>query len=125
MSIFAGVGGPQVFSSASGGKIYAYNAITNTTPTTVAPANPSRQKIVFHNPGAVDLFIAPAAAFTSATGTTQSTLTPTTAALGGTFRIFANGGTLEISGECQQAWQALAASGGAVNSLTVMDSNIG
>ena len=125
MSIFGVVGGSQVFSKANGGKVYAYNTITDTAPTTVAPGNPSRQKIVFHNPGSVDVFIAPALAYTSSSGTTPATLTPTTAALGGAWRVFANGGSLEISGECQGAWQALAASGGAVNPLTVMDSNIG
>jgi hypothetical protein len=124
MTIFAGVGGPQAFSSASGGKVYAYNTITNTAPTTVAPANPSRSKIRFHNPGTVDVYIGPAAAFISASAASPTTLTPTTAAVGGCFLVFANGGTLDIAGECQQAWQALAKSGGATNSLTVMDSNI-
>lgn len=124
MTAFGGLGGAQVYSSASGGKVYAYNTITNTANTTVAPANPSRQKISFHNPGAVDIFISPVAAYTSSGASSPTMLTPTTAALGGTRRVFANGGTLDISGECQQAWQALAASGGPVNSLTVMDSNI-
>lgn len=125
MSIIAGVGSPQAYSTASGGKVYAYNTITNTANTTVAPANPSRTKVRFHNPGTVDIFISPLVAFTSAAAATPTTLTPTTGALGGTSRVFANGGTLDISGECQGAWQALAASGGAVNSLTVIDSNIG
>lgn len=124
MSIFAGVGSPQAYSTASGGKVYAYNAINTSTNTVVAPANPSRTKVVFHNPGSVDIFIAPANAFTSATGATPTALTPTTGALGGTFRVFGNGGTLEITGECQGAWQALAVSG-TTNALTVMDSNIG
>lgn len=125
MGIIAGVGSPQAYSIASGGKVYAYNTITHTANTTVAPANPSRTSIRFHNPGTVDIFISPAVAFTSAAGVTPASLTPTTAALGGTFRVFANGGTLDIAGECQGAWRALAASGGPVNSLTVMDTNIG
>lgn len=124
MTILGGVGAPQVFSSANGGKVYKYNNITNVNNVTVAPANPSRQKISFHNPGTVDIYISPTLAFTSATATTPAALTPTAGALGGTRLIFANGGTLDISGECQGAWQALAASG-ITNALTVMDSNIG
>ena|SRR3990167_830975 len=120
MSIFTIPGGSGVFSSATGGKIYSENDIS-TTPQEVAPANPSRQKITFHNPGDVDIFIAPALVFN---GTTNSALTPTTAALGGCFRVFANGGTLEISGECQGAWQAFSASSSG-KPLTIMDSNLG
>lgn len=122
MGILAGVGSPQAFSTANGGKIYSYNNIT-TVPATVAPANPSRTNIRFHNPGSVDLFIAPALAYATVTANSPSALTPTTVNLGGTFRVFANGGTLDIGGECQGAWQALAASG-TTNNLTVMDSNI-
>lgn len=113
-------GGVGVFSSATGGKIYAENDIS-TTPQEVAPANPSRQQITFHNPGTVDIFVAPASSYN---GTTFTTLSPTTSALGGCFRVFANGGTLVISGECQQAWQAFSASSSG-NPLTIMDSNLG
>lgn len=123
MGLISIAGGVEANSSASGGKVYAYNTITNTAPTTVAPANPQRRSIVFHNPGSVDIFIAPATAFTSATGVTPTALTPTTAALGGCWRVFGNGGSLTLTGECQGQWQALAVSGGAVNALTVMDSN--
>lgn len=119
-SILGGVGASQVFSSASGGKVYAYNALT-TAPGTVAPANPSRTQIVFHNPGTVDVFVAPATVI-NALGSAVA-LVPTTLLLGGCFRIFANGGALTIAGECQTAWQAFAASG-AGNPLTVMDSNL-
>lgn len=122
MTIIAAVGGPQAYSSASGGKVYAYNALT-TTPANVAPANPSRRTIRFHNPGTVDIYIAPALAYTSATSTTPATLTPSTVAKGGVFTVYANGGTLDITGECQGIWQAFAASGTG-NPLTVMDSNI-
>lgn len=111
-------GGALAFSSASGGKVYAYNNIT-TVAAQVAAANPSRQKITFHNPGTVDIYIAPA--YVVNTGTNVA-LAPTTAALGGCFIIYANGGTLELSGECQGAWKAFAASG-TTNPLTVMDSN--
>ena len=119
MTTFTGVGSPGTLSLASGGKIYAYNALT-TTPTQVAPANAARQKITFHNPGAVDIFIAPA--YVQNTGSDVA-LTPTTGALGGCFRVYANGGVLVISGECQKPWQAFAASGTG-NPLTVDDSNV-
>lgn len=121
MSILGIVGGSQVFSSASGGKVYAYNAIM-TAPSVVAPANPSRQQITFHNPGTVDIFIAPALVLNSSGSAIA--LVPTTSALGGCWRVFANGGQLVISGECQGAWQAFAASG-STNALTIMDSNVG
>lgn len=117
MAILGIAGGPQAFSSASGGKVYAYNAIS-TAPAQVAPGNPSRQKITFHNPGTIDLFVAPATLYNG------TVLVPTTSALGGCFRVFANGGTLVIEGECQVAWQAFSASA-TDNPLTVMDTNVG
>lgn len=116
-------GSPLTISGASGGKVYAYNALDGVTPTLVAPANPARQTLIFHNPGAVDIFIFPAKAYTTYNGASPAVLTPSTAALGGGFRIYANGGTLQITGECQGQWQALAASGSG-NPLTVMDSNV-
>lgn len=121
MPILGGVGASLVFSSASGGKIYPYNNLT-VTPQPVAPANPSRTQITFHNPGAVDIFVAPATALNITTGA-AGPLTPTTSLLGGCFRVFANGGSLVIGGECQTAWQAFAASA-TNNPLTVMDSNL-
>lgn len=124
--ISTGPGSPLAFGSASGGKVYGYNNIS-TTPRTVAPANTSRQKITFHNPGTVDLYIAPAnvqnVLGTSPTQPANVALAPTTSALGGCWLVYANGGTLSIEGECQGAWQALAASG-TTNPLTVMDSNV-
>lgn len=119
MTIFGGVGASQTFSSASGGKVYAYNNIGAVTQVAVAAANPARQKITFHNPGTVDMFIVPQ--YVQTTGSNVANAV-TTSALGGAFRVFANGGTLEITGECQGAWYALAASG-SNNPLTVMDSN--
>lgn len=116
--ISTGPGSPLAFSSASGGKVYAYNAIT-TVAAVVAPANTSRQKILFHNPGANDIFIAPAKIVNTGS---QVALAPTNAALGGCFRVYANGGTLVIEGECAGAWQAFAAAD-TTNPLTVMDSN--
>lgn len=120
MTVAAIVGGSQTYSTASGGKIRAFNDIS-TAPQVVAAANPARQRIIFHNPGDVDIFIAPSVAVNSSGS--NVTLTPTTAALGGCWRVFANGGSLEITGECQGAWQAFSASG-ATKPLTVMDSNI-
>ena len=128
MPILGGVGASQVFSSASGGKVYGYNNIAEAAPIVVAPANPSRAKITFHNPGASDIFIAPSfvqnVLGTSPTNPSNVALALSNAALGGSRRVYGNGGTLEISGECQGAWQALAVTGaGATNPLTVMDSN--
>ena len=117
--IVGGVGGAVAFSSASGGKVYAFNNVS-TTPAQVVAGNVSRTKLTFPNPGTVDIFIAPATVLVSGAATT---LSPTTAALGGCFRVFANGGTLVIEGECQTAWQAFSASGTG-NPLTVMDSNL-
>lgn len=120
MGIIALPGAPQAFASASGGKIRAYNNIS-TTPAVVAPANTGRQKITFHNPGDVDIFIAPSLVVNSSGASVA--LSPTTSALGGCWRVFSNGGALEITGECQGAWQAFSASGSS-KPLTVMDSNI-
>lgn len=127
MTIFTGVGSPGTVASASGGKVYGYNNISNAAPITVAPANTSRQRITFHNPGTQDIFVGPVL-INNTLGTVPSsgvslTFTPTTSLYGGCFRVFANGGTLEITGECQGAWQALATSG-ATNQFTVMDSNV-
>lgn len=121
MPIFGGVGGAQVFAQASGGKIYAFNNIS-TAAQQVAPANTGRTKITFHNPGDVDIFIAPVVVLSSTTGS-NVTLAPTTGALGGCWRVFSNGGSLEITGECSGAWQAFSASGN-TKPLTVMDSNL-
>jgi hypothetical protein len=115
-------GSPGANAGASGGKVYAFNAITNVSNTPVAPANPQRNAITFHNPGAQDILVSPTVALNFATGLAIP-LTPTTAALGGGFRVFANGGSLTVTGECQQAWQALALAG-TTNPLTVMDTNI-
>src|SRR5712671_1269023 len=115
-------GSPGANAAASGGKIYAYNTVTNANNISVAPANPQRNSITFHNPGPNDIIVSPTQALSLATGT-YVTLTPTTGALGGGFRVFGNGGSLTVTGECQQAWQALALVG-TTNPLTVMDSNI-
>lgn len=130
MAILGGVGASQVWSAASGGKVYAFNGIDETTAVIVAPANTSRQRITFHNPGTKDIFIAPQKTqnIPDATPTNPGSdhpLIPTNATLGGTFRVYGNGGTLIIEGECQGLWSALAVTGaGSSNPLTVMDSNV-
>lgn len=127
LSVNANPGGAAVWVGASGGKIYGYNNITNAANTTVAPANPQRTKITFHNPGPNDIFVSQTTVQntigTSPTNPADVTFTPTTTNIGGTFRVFSNGGTLVIDGECQKSWQALAASG-TTNNLTVVDSNV-
>lgn len=122
MGIFGIAGGAQAFSSASGGKVYVFNHIS-TAAAQVVGANASRTKVTFHNPGTIDLFIAPVLNNNGASGGAIA-FTPTTATLGGCFLVFANGGTLVVDGECQGAWQAFARSG-TDNPLTVMDTNIG
>lgn len=129
MTIFAGVGGSSTVSSASGGKVYGYNNINETTARVVAPANPARQKITFHNPGANDIYVAPVnvqnVLGTSPTTPSDVALILTNAALGGSRIVYGNGGTLEITGECQGAWQALAkTTAGATNPFTVTDTNV-
>jgi len=120
--ISTGPGSPLAFSAANGGKVYAYNNISESATRTVAASNPQRQKILFHNPGANDLYVAPANVQTTGS---DVALSPSNAALGGCFLIYGNGGTLVVEGECQGAWQAFSKSGaGMTNPLTVMDSNI-
>ncbi len=120
MPIWTSVGYPGANSIANGGKVYKY-ALTTLVP--VAPANTQRQQIMFHNPGVIDIFVGPVLAYASLTATAPTTLTPTTTNYQGCFRVFANGGSLTIQGECQGAWQALTSDGSA-GKLTVMDSNI-
>lgn len=121
----------------SGGKVYAFSNI-GTTSEVVAPANQQRTFITFDNPGTVDIVVFPC--FVQAnnpTWTNASTLqnavagqvslsnvalSPTTSALAGGYRIYANGGSRTFTGECQGPWQALAVSA-SNNPLTVTDSN--
>ena len=119
----------------SGGKVYAFNNL-GTSPQVVAPSNSKRTTIVFDNPGSVDVIVFPCnaqavdPAWTSAssldsgnTSISNIALTPTTALLGGGYRIYGNGGSRTFTGECQGAWQALAISA-TNNPLTVTDSNV-
>lgn len=118
-TITTSVGSPGTVGSASGGRTYAFNNLS-TTPQQVLGANPQRQNITVHNPGTIDVFFAPASVIVNGS---DSPLVPSPSALGGCFRVYANGGTLTISGECQKAWQAFSASA-SNNALTVMDSSV-
>lgn len=118
-TIFTGVGSPGTVSAASGGRIYAFNNLS-TAPEQVVGANAQRQSITFHNPGAVDILIAPAFVIVAGSDTA---LVPSPTARGGCYLVYANGGTTVISGECQKPWQALSVSGSG-NPLTVTDSNV-
>ena len=104
--------------------ILAYNNI-GTSPVTVIGINSGRKKLTFHNPGliagSVDVVVFPLTVLQNTPGGASVALTPTTAALGGGFRIFAAGGDRVIEGQAaKQGWQALSLSGSG-NSLTVME----
>jgi len=104
--------------------ILALNNIS-TSPTQVIGINPNRKKLTFHNPGliagAVDIFVFPLTVLQNTPGGASATLTPSTAALGGGFRIFAAGADRVIEGQgAKQGWQALSASGSG-NPLTIME----
>jgi hypothetical protein len=116
---FVGVGSPGTVGPASGGYVYAFNNLS-TTPQPILGQNPARRWITFHNPGTIDAFVAPA--FVQNTGVDVA-LVPSTAALGGCFRIFADGGSLTVTGEVQKPWQAFSASASS-NPLTVMVSSV-
>lgn len=117
--IVTSVGSPGTVSAASGGRTYAFNNIS-TTPVQIIGVNSSRQSITIHNPGTVDVFVAP---MYVQNGGSDTALTPSPTALGGCFRIYANGGQITITGECQKAYQAFSVSG-TTNPLTVVDSNV-
>lgn len=117
--ITTSVGSPGTVSSASGGRTYSFNNIS-TAPQQVIGANPARQKITIHNPGTIDIFIAPVYV---QNGGSDSALVPSPSALGGCFLVYANGGTLVIDGECQKPYQAFSRSGSG-QPLTVVDSNV-
>lgn len=123
-TLFASVGSPGSVGPTSGGKFYAFNNL-GTSPQVVAPSNASRTQITFHNPGTVDIFVAPQFVVglnaVPASPTNQA-LTPSTSLLGGCWRVYANGGSTTFSGECQGQFQAFAASG-SNQPLTVIDTN--
>lgn len=122
--IAGGAGGSIAVGSTSGGKVYAFNNI-GATPRQVAPANPNRTGINFYNPGPTNIYVAPSfvQAIDTIANLTNTALTPSVAALGGCYLVYANGGQISLVGECQGSWQAFAASG-TTNPLTVSDSNV-
>jgi hypothetical protein len=97
--------------------ISAFNTIT-TTPITVAPANPSRKRILFHNPGSVDIFVAPTQVQVSGANVP---LSPTTLLLGGCFRVYANGADRLIEGNAAGLTFVAFSASGSGNPLTVME----
>lgn len=118
MAASFGVGSPGSISFGSGGLLYAYNTLDAVTPVAVAPANAARQRITFHNPGDVDVIVYPA--YKLNTGSNVANF-PTVAAKGGSFLIYANGGSLTLEGgNLAYAWYALAASASG-KPLTVLD----
>src|SRR5215467_13035740 len=88
------VGAPQSIGPTNGGKIYAFNAI-GTTNVQVAPANPSRRSIVFHNPGTINLYVSMTTQISQ--NGIGSPLVPNSAALGGTFLLLP-GATMTFQG---------------------------
>ena len=100
--------------------ILAFNTIS-TAPATIIGINPGREKITFHNPGAVDIVVFPMTVLQGTPGGGSVALTPTTSALGGGFRVFANGGQIVLEGKAsKQGFQALSATASG-NPLTVME----
>ena len=95
--IATGPGSPLAFSSASGGKVFGYNNISESAALVVAQANPSRQRIRFHNPGSSDIFIAPSnvqnVLWHSTNNAQRCRACTVNAALGGAIRVYGNGGT--------------------------------
>jgi hypothetical protein len=113
MPVRAVAGGVLASQTATGG--HAIPVTLSTSTSQIIGTNGQRLSIVFHNPGSVTAYVAPA---TTATG---GPLTPSLAALAGTFQIV-SGGTLVLSGEVQCAWQGFATSTG--SSLSILESNI-
>ena len=82
----------------------------STSPELVITANPSRTRINFHAPGAIDIYVGPTQVLSNGG---NATLTPSLAAFGGTYHIFA-GGDREFTGAlARQAFQAFSASSSA------------
>lgn len=116
-NVVFGVGSPGSSQTASGGKVYAFNNIGNVTSVALLGISGERRSVTFHNPGSNDVLVYPQ---TTATGTVNA---PTIANPGGGFRVFGNGGSLTVSGECQQSWSALSFSG-TNQPLTVMTTHV-
>lgn len=103
--------------------IWAINNLGTSPVQVIGPNN--RKKLIFYNPGTIDFVVFPTTAYILTAGnvfnppTASAALTPSTSALGGGIRVFANGGMVAVDGQsCKQAWQALSVSGSG-NPLTI------
>lgn len=115
MTVLSIVGGSQANASASGGKVTGAT-VSNAVAAVVIAANPQRRKLVFHNPGTNDIYVAPSV-------NASNVAIVLTAGVAGSFLVVGNGGTWTFDGgEIQGAWQAIAMT--APSPLTIMDSNI-
>lgn len=86
------------------------------SPSTVLALNQSRQSVIFHNPGSVNILVA------QALDSAGATLVVSFASPGGGFVIYP-GGMLTVTGNAAQGgWQACAASG-STGALTILLDN--
>ena len=120
MSIHTLVGSPGNFAGGGAPKVYYSNVVDSAVAIVVAAANPSRSWIQFINPGTVDILVFPSLAFASVSATSPTALAATFAARAGAYYCPANGGSVSIWGQAGE-FKAIAASGGATNPLTIMD----
>jgi hypothetical protein len=112
------VGAPQSVSGANGGKIYADNNLAN-NPHQIAPPNPNRRSIVFHNPGTSDVYVT--MVYQMSQNGTQLPNGVNIESVGGAFRIVPAATLVFNGGEIQAAWLGFGPGDG--NPITVMDSN--
>lgn len=97
------------------GSTIPYDNLT-TAQVTVLAAQQSRQSVIFHNPGSVNILVA------QLLDTAGSTIVATFASPGGGFVIYP-GGMLTIKGNAAQgAWRACAESG-STGALTILIDN--
>lgn len=125
MSIISGVGSPSSVGPTSGGSFYGYQSLTGPFLMQVAPANPARRKITFHNPGVTAMFISQTTLQNTGSDVVYDPSDIDTGGIGGSFLLDANGGTLVVTGECQKPWQAYGNLEDQVYNLTVIDSTTG
>ena len=103
--------------------LLANSSITsvNNIGTAVIPligSNAARTTINFHNPGSVDIIVFPTTVLNIVP---PAVFTPSLSALGGGYRIYANGGDRTVLGSAAcQAWQVVAVSG-SNNPLTITE----
>lgn len=100
------------------GSTVAPNNGIGTSAAQVLPADPTRTKIIFHNPHASNtLWVC------QSIDNTNAALTPTTSALSGAFTLLP-GAILPFEGVglCGTAWKALASAGS--TPITIMTSNV-